>query len=104
MIDVSILYPNEAGATFDFDYYREQHMTMIQQKMAGACSHFTIEKGLQGPVPGSDPTYLAIGHLFFESLDAFTAAFGPHAKAIGADIANYTNLKPIIQISEVLVG
>lgn len=104
MIDVSILYPNEASATFDFDYYREQHMMMIQQKMAGACSHFTIEKSLQGPVPGSDPTYLAIGHLFFESLDAFTAAFGPHAKTIGADIANYTNLKPIIQISEVLVG
>ncbi|EJM78947.1 EthD family reductase [Pseudomonas sp. GM55] len=104
MIDVSILYPNEAGATFDFDYYREHHMTMIQQKMAGACSHFTIEKGLQGPVPGSAPTYIAIGHLFFESLDAFTSAFGPHAKAIGADIANYTSLKPIIQISEVIVG
>ncbi|MEE4182858.1 EthD family reductase [Pseudomonas viridiflava] len=64
MIDVSILYPNEAGATFDFDYYREQHMTMIHHKMAGACSHFTIEKGLQGPVPGSEPTYIAIGHLF----------------------------------------
>ena len=104
MIDVSILYLNEAGATFDFDYYREQHMTMIQQKMAGACIHFTIEKGLQGPVPGSAPTYIAIGHLFFESLDAFASAFGPHAKAIGADIANYTSLKPIIQISEVLVG
>ncbi|MNL58461.1 EthD protein [compost metagenome] len=79
-------------------------MTMIQQKMAGACSHFTIEKGLQGPVPGSAPTYIAIGHLFFESLDAFASAFGPHAKAIGADIANYTSLKPIIQISEVIVG
>ncbi|MNP82143.1 EthD protein [compost metagenome] len=79
-------------------------MAMIQQKMAGACCHFTIEKGLQGPVPGSAPTYIAIGHLFFESLDAFASAFGPHAKAIGADIANYTSLKPIIQISEVLVG
>ncbi|MNL19851.1 EthD protein [compost metagenome] len=104
MIDVSIFYPNEAGCTFDFDYYRDHHMTMIHEKMAGACSHFTIEKGLQGPIPESDPAYIAIGHLFFESLDAFAVAFGPHAKAIGADIANYTSIKPIIQISEVPVG
>ena len=55
-------------------------------------------------MPGSAPTYIAIGRLFFESIDAFVTAFGPHAKAIGADIANYTNLKPTIQISDVLVG
>lgn len=104
MIDVSILYPNDADCRFDFSYYSTSHMPMVKQKMAGACSHFTIEKGLAGGAPGTPATYIAMGHLFFDSLDAFLTAFGPHAGAIAADIPNYTNVKPIVQISEVLVG
>ena len=104
MIDVSIFYPNEAGCSFDFDYYCKNHMPMVREKMAGACSHFTVEKGLGGGTPGSPPAYVAIGHLFFESLGGFLAAFGPQARAIAADVPNYTNVKPIVQISDVLMG
>lgn len=32
------------------------------------------------------------------------AGFGPHAQEIMADIPNYTDLSPVIQISEVVVG
>ncbi len=104
MIKVSILYPNDAGCSFDFGYYSTSHMPMVKEKMAGACSHFTIDKGLAGGAPGSPPAYVAMGHLFFESVDAFASAFGPHAGAIAADIPNYTNVKPTVQISDVLVG
>jgi len=38
--------------------------------------------------------------LYFESVPAFQAAFGPHAKEIMGDVPNYVNLQPIIQISE----
>jgi uncharacterized protein (TIGR02118 family) len=37
----------------------------------------------------------------FDSTDAFQTAFAPHAQAILADIPNYTNTQPTIQISEV---
>ncbi|CAJ0772883.1 EthD family reductase [Ralstonia chuxiongensis] len=104
MIKVSIYYPNEAGCSFDFDYYSNSHMPMVKERMAGACSHFTIDKGLAGGVPGAAPAYIAMGHLFFDSLDAFLSAYGPHAGPIAADIRNYTNVKPTVQISEVLVG
>lgn len=104
MIKVSIFYPNDAGCRFDFDYYSNSHMPMIKEKMAGECSHFTIDKGLAGGAPASPPAYVAVGHLFFGSLDAFLSAFGPHAGAIAADVRNYTNVKPMVQISEVLVG
>jgi uncharacterized protein (TIGR02118 family) len=43
-------------------------------------------------------------HIFCDSVDAFQAGFGPHAKEIMADIPNYTDLSPVIQISEVVVG
>lgn len=43
-------------------------------------------------------------HIFCESAEAFGAGFGPHAEEILADIANYTDLAPVMQISEVVVG
>jgi uncharacterized protein (TIGR02118 family) len=43
-------------------------------------------------------------HIFSESVQSFQAAFGPHAKEILGDIANYTDLAPVMQISEVVVG
>jgi len=36
-------------------------------------------------------------------VEAFQAAFGPHAKEIMADIPNYTSVQPVIQISEVKI-
>lgn len=44
-----------------------------------------------------------MGHLLVDSIEAFHAAFGPHAKEIMADIPNYTHASPVILISEVTV-
>jgi uncharacterized protein (TIGR02118 family) len=52
-------------------------------------------------VAGSPPAFLAMGHLSFESVQAFQSAFEPHAAEITGDIPNYTNTQPTIQISEV---
>ncbi|HAQ86661.1 MAG TPA: EthD family reductase, partial [Pseudomonas sp.] len=43
-------------------------------------------------------------HIFSDSLEAFQAGIAPHAEEIVADIANYTDLTPVRQISEVVVG
>jgi len=43
-------------------------------------------------------------HIFCESVEALQAGFGPPAQEIMADIPNYTDLSPVIQISEVVVG
>jgi len=40
-------------------------------------------------------------HLYFDSVEAFQTAFGPHSETIMGDIPNYTDLQPIIQVSEV---
>jgi uncharacterized protein (TIGR02118 family) len=42
------------------------------------------------------------GHLLFESVEAYDAGFGPHAKEIMADIPNYTNARPTLLISEIV--
>jgi uncharacterized protein (TIGR02118 family) len=43
-------------------------------------------------------------HIFCDSVDSFQAGFGPHMQEILADIPNYTDLAPVIQISDVVVG
>lgn len=104
MIKVSVMYANEPGARFDHDYYRDKHMPLVKARLGDSCKFYTVDKGLAGGGPGEPATYIAMCHIFSDSVEAFQAGFGPHAEEILADIANYTNLAPIIQISEVVVG
>ena len=104
MIKVSVMYPATPGARFDHDYYRDKHMPLLKERMGDHCRFYTIDRGLAGGAPGTPPTYVAMCHVFCDSVDAFNAGFGPHAKEILGDIANYTDLQPVLQISEVVVG
>jgi uncharacterized protein (TIGR02118 family) len=104
MIKVSVMYPNTAGARFDHAYYRDKHMPLVKGLMGDACLFYTVDKGLAGGAPGERAPYVGMCHIFSDSVEAFQAGFGPHAKEIMADIANYTDLAPVMQISEVVVG
>jgi uncharacterized protein (TIGR02118 family) len=104
MIKVSVMYPHTPGARFDHDYYRDKHMPLLKRLMGEACKSYTIDKGIAGGAPGTPPVYVGMCHIFCDSVETFQAAFGPHAKEILGDIANYTDLKPEMQISEVVVG
>jgi uncharacterized protein (TIGR02118 family) len=101
MIKVSVLYPNEEGKTFDMEYYLGTHIPMVLQLLGDACKKGAAEQGIAGGSRGSVPTYTAMGHMYFENLEDFNSAFGPHANEIMGDIPNYTNILPVIQISEV---
>lgn len=104
MIKVSVMYPYKAGARFNHEYYRDQHMPLVKKLLGAACSHYTVDKGLAGGAPDAPPSYVGMCHIFSPSVEAFQAAFGPNAPQILADIPNYTELTPTIQISEVVVG
>ena len=104
MIKVSVMYPNGPDAHFDEAYYRDKHMPMVKQLMGDHCKSYAVDRAIASGQDASNAPYIAMGHLFCESVEAFQAGFGPHTKEIMADIPNYTNQKPIIQMSEVLVG
>jgi uncharacterized protein (TIGR02118 family) len=104
MIKVSVMYPNGPDARFDTSYYVERHMPMVKERMGSHLHCYTVDVAL---APGSaDPNapYIAMGHLFCDSAEAFQAGFGPHTKEIMGDIPNYTNQSPVIQMSSVAVG
>lgn len=101
MIKVSAMYPNGAGATFDMHYYLTSHIPMVKQLLGASMKGITVDEGLGAGEPGSPPKFLAVGHLYFDSVDTFQLAFATHGAGIIADIPNYTNTQPIIQVNEV---
>ena len=81
MIKVSVLYPNNEGSKFDMSYYCNTHIPMVQEKLGRACKGVAVEQGVSGATPGSRPAFVAMGHLYFDSVAEFQSAFGPHAAA-----------------------
>ena len=103
MIKVSVLYPNGADKTFNMDYYCNTHVPMIASLLGDAVKGATVEKGLAGGAPGSEASFAAMGNLYFESMTSFENNFGPHAPVIMGDVPNFTNIEPVVQISEVMI-
>ena len=102
MIKVTILYPNSEGKKFDMDYYSNKHMPMIASLLGDSLKLFEIDKGIAGRTPNDPIPYLAIGYLYFDKLSAYQNSFRPNAEKIRGDVPNYTNIQPVVQISEVL--
>lgn len=103
MIKVSVMYPYTAGARFDHAYYRESHMPMMKRLLEDACLYYTVDKGISGRAPGTDPVYVAKCDFFCTSAEAYRAASGQHQQEIMGDIPKYTDIRPEVQISEVVV-
>jgi uncharacterized protein (TIGR02118 family) len=103
MIKVTVLYPNSEGSRFDLDYYLETHVALSKKLLAPALLNFAVDVGLNGGTPDSKPPFHAVGHLTFDSLDAFYQAFLPAMAELQGDIPNYTDAEAVIQISEVRI-
>ena len=103
MIKVSVYYPKTEDVEFDVDYYCNRHVPMVMEELGDACIKVSVETGICGANANEPMLYVAVGHLYFESLEIFQKAFEPCAETIIKDIANCTNATPIIQISEVII-
>ena len=89
-----------------FDYTRDSNPTTREVELTAAAlqDRDGSWKVDAGGIPGAPATYVGMCHIYADSVEAFQKGFGPHAQEIMGDIANYTDLSPVIQISEVVVG
>lgn len=101
MIKVAIFYPNGEGKTFDMDYYSNKHMPMAASLFGDSLVAMSIDKGLANGAPDLPLQYLAIGYFYFETMSSFQNSMGPNSETLRADVPNYTNIQPVLQISEV---
>jgi uncharacterized protein (TIGR02118 family) len=103
MIRVSVMYPSGEGKKFDFDYYVNKHMTLVKNRIGGAgLRRFEVDKGVAGGAPGAPVPYTAVAHLYFDSVSDFQNAMKPHGKELFADVPNFTDITPQVQIAEII--
>lgn len=102
MTKVSVLYPNGEDKTFDMDYYCNTHIPLVKELLGDALKDAAVEKGLAGGAPGSPAPFAGMGTMYFDTVEDFGKAFGPHAEKIMSDLPNFTNIEPVVQISEVM--
>lgn len=94
MIRFSVLYPATEGARFDHDYYAEKHVPLALRTWG--LERAEIDRGVNGP-------YVAAVHFLFDSMDDLGAALGAEGTAeVNADLPNYTDVTPVVQISEIV--
>lgn len=101
MVKVSVLYPGSTNVKFDMEYYLGKHMPLVREKSGPACKGVAVDEGLAGAIPGAPPTYIAMGHILYDTVEEFQKVFAEHGQALLADIPNFTNTQPVIQISEI---
>ncbi len=103
MISMTVMYPNEEGGHFDFDYYLNTHMPMVSGLWTPMGMKGTqVNKGIGGGAEGTEAPFVVIAQVVFDSLEDLQAAQAAHGGEIFHDLANFTDLTPRVQISEVV--
>jgi uncharacterized protein (TIGR02118 family) len=100
MVVFSVLYPARSGGRFDQAYYRATHIPLVEDAFAkSGLRNVEVQQGLSAGDGGAAP-FVAMAHLSFESPEALQASLtGPRAAEVFADIANFTDIAPITQVS-----
>jgi uncharacterized protein (TIGR02118 family) len=101
MFKVAILYPNGEGKTFDMDYYEKKHMPMVAGFLGGNLKFYEIDKGIAGRTPNGKAPYAAVGYFYITDVAEYNRAIAQNRDAVVNDFKNYTNIEPIVQISEI---
>ncbi len=92
MVRFSVFYPGGEGTTFDHDYYRSTHVPLCRDTWHP--DRVEIDRGIDGP-------YVAAVHFFFNTAEDLQAALTSDGMtAITSDVANYTTIAPVTQVSE----
>ena len=101
MFKVAILYPNGDDKTFDMDYYEKNHMPMVAGFLGKNLRFYEIDKGISGRTPNDKAPFVAIGYFYISDVAEYNKAIAQNRDAVISDFKNYTNIQPVVQISEI---
>jgi uncharacterized protein (TIGR02118 family) len=98
---LSVYYPWQADAKFDYDYYRDKHLKLLADLYGKSVGKMTVRKGLRKG-DGSPPAFVTALSVDILAMDAYEAASKDIVPKLRADIPNFTNIIPTAQIEEFL--
>jgi uncharacterized protein (TIGR02118 family) len=100
MYIITIHYPNSEGATFDHEYYRTRHLPEVGKAFGPfGLGYASVLKGEES-ADGAPPAYFITTILSFrEEQGARDALASEGAKALVADVPNFTSVRPFVQFN-----
>ena len=102
MYQVFVMYPNSEGATFDYDYYVNTHMKLVEEKLKPyGLQSWKVIKGLSGGGDAPAP-YLCVGMVIFDTADGYDRGGAVVGPVLRDDIPNFTNVTPVRLVAEII--
>lgn len=100
---LTVLYPHDRADRFDYEYYRDHHMTSLI-KLFGheAISRMELRKSLVSPDGRNPPLYACTANIYVADEPAFAAAATKNHQRVVDDIPRFTSVAPISVMTEVL--
>ncbi len=101
MIRVSVVYPSGPEVKFDWQYYMDKHIPAVKKLTPMGLVRVEVDKGMGSAQPGVPAPFLCMAHLHFNSMGDMQKCMAM-SNELMADVPNFTNIQPQIQISEIL--
>ncbi|NMC28180.1 MAG: EthD family reductase [Syntrophomonadaceae bacterium] len=103
MVKIGSFYPNGEGATFDMKYYCEVYVPLLREWFGEALKKVVVDQGIYGGEPDAPPFFRAMGQFYFDTEEEGVSAYFSNLSKMAVERPNFTNITPIIQISQVIV-
>jgi uncharacterized protein (TIGR02118 family) len=102
VITVSVFYPKTANSRFNHDYYLNTHTPLLKRLFEPAgLQNLRLLRG-SASLDGSPAPYEVLCYFDMPSLEKLQNALAQHGPQILGDIANYTDVQPVLQINEAM--
>jgi uncharacterized protein (TIGR02118 family) len=102
MLRLTVLYPAGDDTRFDWNYYNAKHMALVAERFGSRMAKPPeVARGI-GAIPRGAPTYQASAHIYFADRDALDAALQAGGDQVMDDVANFTDVRPVLQLEELV--
>jgi len=96
------IFPGGDGVHFDYDYYRDQHLALMQSLYGDALTRVEMREPLIAEGEPASP-YVAIVNFWISDPEVFAKASAAHGQDLVRDKVHFTNAEQKVQ-SEVVFG
>ncbi|MEQ8201136.1 MAG: EthD family reductase [Syntrophomonadaceae bacterium] len=104
MAKIITFYPKGEGTRFDMNYYCEKFVPFLEDLFGEALKGVEVDRGVYGGEPDADACFICIGQFYFDSQEEAIQTYFSNLGKIEAERANFTDIKPIAQISDRMLG
>ncbi|MDR8393616.1 EthD family reductase [Aliifodinibius sp. S!AR15-10] len=102
MYRLTVIYASKEEGHFDFDYYVNTHLPLVLPLIGESVVRTEVARGIEGVGDEESPPCTATVQLYLKNLDGLKAAFENHGDEIMDDVPKFTNIKPVLNIEELV--